>query len=188
MCFLGTLTETECICDQGYSFDGNDCAKNPCHEGCDLCDTETDFRDCYACTAGYHDIAPTVSSGTQYKYCVPECPTGYSTGPCQFNSSTELILRWDFNFPIIEYTNSGEGGFTFTVNAGISPAKNRGVYFDGASDGFIVMNGLVLSHSFMMMTWCNNMNGSSNISMMFHKAGNAVVYAAGNQLNFQIFS
>jgi hypothetical protein len=30
------------------------------------------------------------------------------------------------------------------------------------------------------------MNGAANNSMMFFKAGNAVVYAAGNELNFQI--
>ena len=191
ICFEGTLTETECVCGPGYFFDGTDCVKNDCHEGCDLCTTDQDFRDCLACEVDYHDIAPTVTSGFQYAYCVPECPTGYSTGPCAFSSSTALVLKWYFNIPSVEYTNSGSGGFSWSVHQSglsVAPAKNRGVYFDGVNDGYITISGLVLSHSCTMITWCNNMGSLSDGQQrtMFYKAGSANIFLAGGQLAFQI--
>ena len=35
-----------------------------------------------------------------------------------------------------------------------SPAKNRGIYFDGDKDAYIQISNFVLSHSYSLITWC----------------------------------
>ena len=53
--------------------------------------------------------------------------------------------------------NSGSAsGFTLTptrVNPAGHPAKDRGIYFDGSSDGFITIPALRLPHTFAVHAW-----------------------------------
>ena len=85
-CFEGTLIGDECVCEPGFAIpvidgvEGDTCTQVPCIEGCDLCDDPDNFSQCLSCTDGYLDIAP---SGASYKYCVPECPSGFLNDPCR---------------------------------------------------------------------------------------------------------
>jgi hypothetical protein len=69
-----------------------------------------------------------------------------------------MIIDLSFNAPASTFTstNSLNGGFAVTPTLAGStghPAKNRGLNFDGSSDGFALISSLFLNHSFSVHSW-----------------------------------
>ena len=125
-----------CTCSTGYNRTG--IAQTCCYDNCDDCDgTGVGYADCTACKASMIEVQPT---GASYKFCVADMPTGFTTGtPATILATDTLIFSVDFNKPTDTFTNSGNAGGNVTVttvNPSGFPAKNRGLYFDGASDGY----------------------------------------------------
>ena len=146
-----------CDCIEGWGRNFNidlECTEFRCYEGCALCESTSGFSVCLECEPGYLDIAP---PGASYKYCAPECPANFTTD-CKFDLLNDVLARWNFNFPITAYQNTEEPSVitinTVTVAPSGSPAKNRGIYFDGDKDAYIQISNFVLSHSYSLITWC----------------------------------
>ena len=72
------------------------------------------------------------------------CPTGYAEGTapvCTVPGDTKVI-SYTFNHPLSNVPNDGSAGASFdvtltTANPSGHPAKDRGIYFDGASEGYV---------------------------------------------------
>jgi len=160
-CNGGTYVDCVCTCDEvGYEFDGVDtCRQMTCYEGCEVCTNTSGFSGCVQCSAGYIDIAP---AGAGYKYCVLECPSCF-TDDCQFDPTQATLANYDFNIPLTTYVNSVANNkitlITKTSVPSASPAKNRGIFFDGSSDGCIELSGFTLYHSYSIITWCFSFGG-----------------------------
>jgi hypothetical protein len=103
----------------------------------------------------------TSPGSTVYTYCTAYCPTGFAPGLAPICTKPaddkREILSYDFNIPSETFANVGEGGaITATatiVSAAGNPAKNRGIYFDGASDGFVRLGEFTLHHTFAVHAW-----------------------------------
>ena len=122
-----------CKCIDGWHrVDINaECMLVDCVIGCELCNPGAGFSACLECSPGYIDIAP---SGSSYKYCVAECPSNF-TENCEFDGNNAKLANWYFNVPSTEYQNGAVNSEitlnTITEAPSGSPAKNRGIYFDG---------------------------------------------------------
>jgi hypothetical protein len=73
-------------------------------------------------------------------------------------ASDVLAVSYAFNIPSTTFANTGSGGSGLDVTATVAapagnPAKNRGVYFDGSSHGFVEIGGLLLAHTFAFHSW-----------------------------------
>ena len=70
----------------------------------------------------------------------------------------QLIISYDFNYPLTQFANQGSAGAAFdavTVLDGVSgqPAKDRGLYFDSVGNGYVPIDNLYLSHTFSIHSW-----------------------------------
>jgi hypothetical protein len=119
------------------------------------------YSDCTACTSTYdlkHD-------GDSYFYCTDYCPSGWDAsggGSSCVLPTDKKVLSYLFNAPTVQYGNSGSAGSDFDVqpnleatNGSGSPAKDRGLYFNGsaAAPGYVNIPGLQLSHTFAVHSW-----------------------------------
>jgi len=91
-----------------------------------------------------------------------DCPTGFIPATCSAGDLTRPAVAYNFNMPASDFTNKAYGGDilnAYLVTDGKSgiPAKNRGIYFDGAHDGRISIDGLVLNHTFSVNIWVYDM-------------------------------
>ena len=69
-----------------------------------------------------------------------------------------MILSYTFDKPLTAVPNDGSASSTFdvtltTANPSAHPAKDRGIYFDGAADGFVEIPTLFLPHTFSVNAW-----------------------------------
>ena len=89
------------------------------------------------------------------------CPSGFLGGSCTLTGGDELALSVNFNIPNDTFTNSGSSSgtlasLTTTIDSGSGaghPAKYRGLYFDGANNGYIELPDFRLNHSFSVHSW-----------------------------------
>ena len=92
-------------------------------------------------------------------YCYSACPTGYVANigdTCSLISDPAVSLN--FNIPSGKYTNLGSGDVTIRKdtkgNSDIPiPVKNRGIYFDGKTTGYITIEGMMINPSFSIHSW-----------------------------------
>jgi hypothetical protein len=132
----------------------------PCFDGCATCDHggKDDYSDCLTCESTAYEL---VDIGG-YKFCAEYCPwwTTYNNGGntgCS-GSSTNAWVSLSFNVPWIKFSNSGDGGSDLDATptqakpSGI-PVKNRGIYFDGASNGYIKFVSLYLNTQLTIRAW-----------------------------------
>jgi hypothetical protein len=97
-----------------------------------------------------------------YDYCTSYCPSGFTDADCKLPGGSEMIVSYSFNVPANSFTNAGATTTAHDItNAAVKPAKNRGLYFDGASDWFIQVADLKLGHSFSVHAWVFANTGSS---------------------------
>ena len=114
-----------------------------------------DYSDCHSCRPGWFDINADKPE-LEFAYCLPGCPTGFkldANNHCTRSEEEEeeVVACWDFNVPINTY-NQQECGYTDDdiivdlINSDVSgvPAKNRGVCFDGTSEGYLEIQPLLL--------------------------------------------
>jgi hypothetical protein len=96
------------------------------------------------------------------------------------------ILSYNFNVPKSPITNDGTAtGFALTpVIDGSSghPAKDRGIYFDSASNGYIIISGLFLNHTFAVHSWVL-MKANTVVMTIFSKDRNVFTASDKNLLN-----
>ena len=80
-------------------------------------------------------------------------------GPPTCTDPTDLeVISYNFDLPLESIANEGSAGTLFDVtptrvNAAGHPAKGRGLYFDGTSNGYVSIAGLDLSPLFSLHTW-----------------------------------
>jgi hypothetical protein len=157
-----TNTSSVCECNARYvrpDTDTTDFVCQPCFVRCATCTTGAlpNYSDCTACNTGTLDTAP---DGAAYKFCIPVCPTGFATadGSCTIAEGELEILGYGFNAPVNVFANAGSAGEAYDIavmrvgSAG-HPAKNRGLFFNGSTNGHIPIPDLIMGHSFAFHHW-----------------------------------
>ena len=150
-----------CTCDGTYGRIDHNYQCLACHSFCETCDNTPvpDFNACTSCSSGNHDISP---AATSYSYCVNYCPSGYETSsgctPPVGSTADVSIIELQFNAPTSTFVSAGIVATDFDVTPNVDnesghPAKNRGIRFDGTSDGYAQISGLFLNHSFSVHGW-----------------------------------
>ena len=145
-----------CSCNDNYGRSGVDKVCIQCHDNCKSCNPGglDDYSDCTDCMDGTQDI-----DATGIFYCTSYCPTGFDGASCTLVGGDEKILDYNFNIPNIVFESTGaKTGSTYQITATVvapagNPAKNRGLYFDGSSDGYVQIGELLLGHSFSVHSW-----------------------------------
>jgi hypothetical protein len=165
MCDASTLaveSANACDCADTKGRSSEDKLCTACPDNCKTCTSDSPYQGydtCSACvTSGVNNISP-----ASYAFCVAYCPTGYNPIGCvaPTTDAEKLLLSYSFNTPAVSFTNDStntytNSSFTLTVtrvNPAGHPARKRGLYFDGASNGFIPVSGLLLSHTFAVHAW-----------------------------------
>jgi hypothetical protein len=162
---LGSTTNAtgdgSCTCKPEFGRSDENFLCAACHANCKTCEGngEAHYENCTDCNSGIY-----VAHGT-VKYCLDECPTGYDSGAgaptctAPTTLATQMILSYDFNKPLKNWTNAGNltGTFDLTTTTDYPsghPARNRGVYFGGTNKtAYIPITGLKLSHTCAVHTW-----------------------------------
>ena len=207
-CFGGVVSgDNLCQCPLGYHIEGevcddnNECTCNsldctcvpiPCLPGCALCNSRNDMSRCFECEDGYLDIAPTVANvDDQYAYCVLDCPTGFKTDPCEPDPDNELVIKFQFNYPISEYENLAPARINLEIETDVTsgaPAKNRGIYFDGVGNAYAELSDFTLYHSWTLVTWIYPMMDDSERMVFFQKEDTFTSYIEGDVMGIEILS
>ena len=150
-----TINSGGCVCNDNYGRSDVDETCKQCHFHCKSCDpgANPDYRDCSECMPGTYDTSPVGS----YTYCTTYCPSGFDASGCTLPTNT-MILSYTFDKPLTAVPNDGSASSTFdvtltTANPSAHPAKDRGIYFDGAADGFVEIPTLFLPHTFSVNAW-----------------------------------
>ncbi|MEE4248411.1 MAG: hypothetical protein V2I33_23750 [Kangiellaceae bacterium] len=101
-------------------------------------------------------------TGEAYEFCLAAAPTGKKDTPWNnvpADASRETPeLSYMFNVPTNVYANSGVAGEAFDLTGTIDgasgyPVKQRGVNFDGNSNGYIKLETFVFNHTFSIHAW-----------------------------------
>ena len=178
----------ECQCITGYgrlSID-DECVVLDCIDGCEVCTTPDDFSGCLGCTESYVDISP---DGTSYFYCYAECPTNFDSN-CNFSESFAMMFAYNCNVPSTTFANLTPNSVieysVVNINTSGSPAKNRGMYFDGQEDAYIQVNNFVISHSYAYVIWCLSFRGWRGT--LFHKVEHSLVGAENDVMFAKVLS
>ena len=207
-CFGGVPSgDNLCQCPRGWEIigevcdDNNECTCNsldctctkiPCHPFCALCNVTENMSACFFCEEGYIDIAPTVPNiDDQYAFCVEDCPSGFFTDPCEPDPDTELIIKFQFNYPISEFENLGAVRINLELETDFPSgalAKNRGIHFDGVGDAYVELSFFALYHSWTVVTWLYPMMNGNERMVFFQKEDTFLSYIEGDVMGVEILS
>lgn len=153
--------------------DHNDLCK-ACFTNCDACNPGglSNYSDCSACSAGAYDISPYGA----FKYCTTYCPSGWFEDPaisCTAPPVDKMVFSVDFNAPLEVYPNGAFTGNAFDVTPtrvapSASPAKNRGLYWDGLAAGYVEIPSLLLGSRMSIHSWVL-LGDSTSVCTLFQK-------------------
>jgi hypothetical protein len=104
-----------------------------------------------------------------------KCPTKFDpigVNKCIMIGGQYEIVIYNFNYPVITFENTGTAGTALDLAAvnviavanSAYPVKNRGLFFDGASDAYIMLPTLILSHSMSVHVWLLRM-GTAKVAV-----------------------
>jgi hypothetical protein len=152
----------QCVCSEGYYFEVNTYACEPCHVNCQSC-TGPNFYDCPTCKTGFYR-----QSGTQA--CLPDCASGFTANDvlnaCEGNNvlvfcatfEDKIIVEDENNFGVAVV--GGSDSLSSDANDPL-PIYRRGLYFDGFDDYLSVTN-FRLHYEFTVTAWVR-VTGGNNI-------------------------
>ena len=151
---FSTEASNECTCGSLMRMDPVERCFD-CGGECDDCGTQDQpFGDsivyCILCKSGKKEISLT-SGAAEYKYCIDDCPHGFTENAGTCTLVTSLTLEYDFNVPSETYRNLVDDSL-IAVGANGYPAIYRGYYINDASAHILIQN-LVLNQSWSVHAW-----------------------------------
>ena len=172
-----TVTGTGgCECDEGWGRSDVNQVCAACYTLCATCNVGglANYSDCLTCTAGNFNVSPDTGGA----YCMDYCPTGYDadTAPsCTIPGDTKII-SWTFDKPLSFVSNVGSAGSGFDVTLTTAdpsghPAKDRGIYFDGVSEGYVQISTLTMSHTWSIHSWVLWLSGNTETTIFSKGTG-----------------